>query len=1119
MIDDAGYLRFPSINGDVVVFVSDDDLWSVPAEGGRAWRLTAGVAEASRPSLSPDGSQLAFIGQEEGPGEVYVMPAAGGTARRLTFEAAPRCAVADWLDDDTIAYASTATRPVNEARLRAVSRHGGPSEELPYGWAQSMSSAPTGGVVLGRNTADPARWKRYRGGTAGELWVDADGSGEFRRLVTLDGNLASPCWVGERIYFLSDHEGIGNVYSCTPAGEDVRRHSDHDDYYARNLSCDGARLVYHRAGDLYLLDPADDEPRQIPVRLATSRTQRNRQFVPAGTYLDSASLGPDGSDLAVTTRGKAFSFAHWEGAVRQHGEPDGVRYRLLTWLGDHKRLVAAGSDDREEERLVVLTADGSAPPRWLDTVDIGRVVEMTVSPHADLVAVANHRCELLVVDLAADDPSARRLDASRSGRIGDLAWAPDGRWLAYAKPESPQTQAITLCRVETGETWPATRPVLRDRSPSFDPDGKYLYFLGQRDFNPVYDALQFELGFPLGTRPYAVALRRDVGSPFVPEPKPLVSEAAAKQKKAEEERKEDEEAEGDRPTPVEIDVDGLPDRVVTFPVPEGHYTKIAGIHGKALFASLPVEGSQEAPWYNLAPAARAVLDSYDFETQKKERLVDGISDFWLDRGARTLLYRAGERLRVLKAGEKPGEDADEARRSTGWIDLERVKVSVRPGAEWRQMFRETWRLQRDQFWVEDMSGVAWDQVYARYLPLVDRVATRAELSDLIWELQGELGTSHAYELGGAYRPGPHYQQGFLGVDWLFDPETGHYQVDRIVGGDQWNTGATSPLNRPGVSIAAGDVVLAINGQPIGRTPDGGHVVPGEPLVNQADEEVQLTVLGAASESGAGSAATADAATADSAATPDSAGAGGALDPRTVSVRAVQSEQAGRYRDWVEANRSYVRERTDGRVGYLHIPDMGPRGFAEFHRAFLREYDRDALVIDVRFNGGGHVSPLLLEKLARRRIGYDFPRWGEPEPYPPESPRGPLVTLTNEAAGSDGDIFCHAFKLRKLGPLIGRRTWGGVIGISPQHRLADGTITTQPEFSFSFDDVGWRVENYGTDPDIEVDITPQDFARGQDPQLDKAIEVALEELAASPPHVPTSDERPRLGAPPLAPRPR
>jgi tricorn protease len=383
-----------------------------------------------------------------------------------------------------------------------------------------------------------------------------------------------------------------------------------------------------------------------------------------------------------------------------------------------------------------------------------------------------------------------------------------------------------------------------------------------------------------------------------------------------------------------------------------------------------------------------------------------------------------------------------------------------------------------------MAGLDWDAIYERYLPLVDRVTTRSELSDLLWEVQGELGTSHAYELGGEYRPGPTYSQGHLGVDWAYDPATERYSIGRIVEGDPWDPGITSPLNRPGVDVQVGDVVLAVNGQPI-----GGSVTPGEWLVNQADQEVLLTVQR------------------------------GDESPRTVAVKALGSEQAARYRDWVEANRRAVHEATDGRIGYVHIPDMGPEGFAEFHRGYLVEFDHDGLLIDVRYNGGGHVSQLLLEKLARRRLGYDFPRWGAPEPYPNHAPRGPIVALTNELAGSDGDIFSHTFKLLKLGPLVGKRTWGGVIGIWPRHTLADGTLTTQPEFSFYFDDVGWNVENYGTDPDVEVDNRPQDYVRGVDVQLNRAIEICLEELKKKPPHTPKRTENRRLTPPPLAPRAR
>jgi tricorn protease len=1080
-----GYYRFPSISGDKVVFACEDDLWFVKASGGRAERLTAGVAEASKPRLSPDGKSIAFVGKAEGPTEVFVMPAEGGRARRVTFQGANILFLGFSQDGKEVLYSTNAARPfMRDYWLNAVALEGGLPRELPLGPASLIAFGGQGGVVLSRQPSrDAFTWKRYRGGTAGRLWIDPEGSGKFHPLLDeLAGNLANPCWVGQRIFFLSDHEGHSNVYSCAVHareprhGGDLRRHSDHRGFYARNLASDGARLVYHAGAELWLLDPASSKPERIDVRSNSARTQQSRKFVPAERFVESISVRRDGTSLALGCRGQAFSFHPWDGAVTQHGVEEAVRYRLTTWLPDGKRLVAAASGDDEVERIVLLTADGSAPPERL-TGDVGRVVSIEVAPTRALAAITNHRNELWLLDVDKPEPVFTKIDRSRFERIAGTSFSPDSRFLAYSFAETLQTLAIKIHVIEDDRQYTVTRPVLRDELPVFDPEGRYLYFIGKRDLDPVYDSLHFDLGFPKGSRPYVVTLKKDTPSPFLPRPRPVLSEPAEELKI---EQKELSQQVPRPPAPVEIDFDGIERRVLAFPVPEGRYVRVQAARGAALFSVFPIEGAKGKPVIEEEPPANGALEVYRFETQKHERLIDGISDFVVGADGHTLLYRAGNRFRVLAAGKKPAADAgDKPGRESGWLDLSRVKVSIEPTREWRQMFHEGWRLQREQFWVENISGVDWHDVRHRYRPLLELVASRSEFSDLMWEVHGELGTSHAYEMGGDYRPGPNYRQGFLGADLAYDSVRREYRIARLIEGDPWQPSQTSPLYEPGLDVAPGDVIVSVNGMPVGAAAS-----PGERLTGQADNRVQLGLRR------------------------------GDGPVRSVSILASADERPARYRDWVEHNRRWVHGATSGKVGYIHIPDMQAYGYAEFHRGYLVEYDRDALLVDVRFNAGGHVSGLLLEKLRRRRIGYDVSRWDDVRPYPNESPLGPMLALTNELAGSDGDIFSHSFKLFGLGPLVGKRTWGGVIGIWPRHSLADGTLTTQPEFSFWFEDVGWRVENYGTDPDVDVDNAPHDYAAGNDHQLERSVSIMLDLLGQRPVQRPALGDRPVLTAPGL-----
>lgn len=1055
-----GYYRYPTLHRDTIVFVAEDDLWSVSAAGGVARRLTSGLGAASHPVLSPDGNVLAFSGREEGSPEIYVMPASGGQASRLTYLGANSLAVG-WAPDGRIIFTSDWKQPfLKVTRAFALPPAGGEPTELPIGPASFVSfGAKPSSCVLSRPSVDAALWKRYRGGTAGDLWIDPSGDGAFRRLIKLDGNPSRAIWLGDRIYFICDHEGIGNLYSCTTDGKDIRRHSDHDEFYARTASSDGRRIVYHAGADLFLFDPSTDSTAKVAIEFHSPRTQRNRKFIDAARQLESFEIHPRGHMLAVTARGKFASTGNWEGAVTQHGEPAAGRYRLATWMNDGKRL-AVVSDDAGYESIQLHATDNPDSRQVAARLD-SRVVDLAVNPKSDQIAITNHRNELLVIDPGSTQP--RVLDRSEHSPMLGFDFSPDGKWIAYACAQTLHTSIIKLVRVDDGAVFPVTRPVLRDLSPAFDPEGRYLYFLSYREFDPVYDAMIFDLGFPKGMRPYLVTLRKDILSPF------------AQQPKAPEDAKKDERKQEQADEPLVIDVEGIEDRVVAFPVPEGIYQQIAGIRGKALFTSAPVEGSLRKTWIPGGdPPANATLEAWDFDSGRCEPLVKNITHFKLSRDGKTLVYRAGSKLRAIKAGEKP-DDATAAEppgKKSGWIDLKRVRIDVSPPAEWKQMFGEAWRLQREHFWVEDIQQVDWQAVHDRYFPLLDRVATRSEFTDLLTEMQGELGSSHAYVVGGDYREEPRYDLGFLGADLHFDLNAGNWKISRIIRGDNWAEDRGSPLLRPGTNVHEGDTILAVNGRKTSR-----DVSPMQLLVHQAGSEVALTVA----DSSAGNL-------------------------RTVQVKAIKQETPLRYRQWVEANRDHVHDKTAGRCGYVHIPNMGPVGYAEFHRYFLAEVDRQGLIIDVRFNGGGHVSALLLEKLARRRIAYIKTRWFGVHPYPEDSPAGPMVALTNEFAGSDGDIFSHNFKQMKLGPLLGKRTWGGVIGIWPRHTLIDGGVTTQPEFGFWFNDVGWKVENYGVDPDIEVEFPPQAYARGIDPQLDRSIDELLKQLDKA-----SSNGHPDLGA--------
>ncbi|MBG0828339.1 PDZ domain-containing protein [Planomonospora sp. ID67723] len=1060
------YLRFPHISGGTLTFVADDDVWAAPAEGGRAWRLSADRAPASHPRLSPDATKVAWTSLRDGDPEVFLADLETGSAERLTHWGDSRTRTRGWTPDGRVLAISATGQPFASMTFAYV-LDGGQAERLPYGPVTDLAVAgnphgpgsPENTVALltASLARDPGTWKRYRGGTAGRLWVRR-GDGDFIRLAAgLNGHFASPMLVGGRLVFLSDHEGVGNLYSTELDGTGLRRHTDHDAFYARHATTDGTRIVYQNAGDLYILDGLDAETRKLDVRPGSPLRGRQPRRVDAGRDLHDLAVDATGRASAVEVGGTVHWLTHRDGPARQLGSgPASGKPRMLgadqvVWV----------FDDGVDQGLEIGPA-GGGETRRIAGGRLGEVGDLAPAPDGATVAVAARDGRLLLVDVA----SAEVVELARAnGEIDGMTWSPDSAWLAWSHPEATPLRRIRLARVTDRVIHDVTDGRFVDVSPAFTAD--HLAFLSRRGFDPVYDAHSFDMSFPYGYRPYLVPLAASTPSPFAPS---TDGRPAAEQDGDGGEKGGEKDGGKKDGAALTVDVEGIASRVVQVPVPEGRYSTLRAVKGGFVWLREPLAGELGEDRDELgAEPPRPALDRYDLAKRTCEELVDKL-DWYRVSGDGTRLVACDKgALTVRSATGKNGDD-------DVTVDLSRIRVTVDPVVHRRHAYAQMGRRMRADFWVEDLADVEWDAVLEEYRPLVDRVSTDDDFADLLWEVVGELGSSHAYVVPAPWGPPGSDPVGLLGADLSRNGE-GRWQVERVLPGESSDVRARSPLAAPGAAVQPGETLLAVDGRPV--PPEG----PARLLVGAADKPVELTLGGG----------------------------------RRVVVTPLRDDRRLRYQDWVAARRAHVRELGDGRLGYLHIPDMVAEGWAQFHRDLRREMTFEGLVVDVRGNRGGHTSELVIEKLLRRVIAWDLPRGLSPITYPEDAPRGPLVAVTDYNAGSDGDIVTAAFKIHKLGPVVGTRTWGGVIGIDDDHRLADGTAITVPRYSFWFEGLGWGVENYGVDPDVEVDITPDDWAAGRDPQIEEAVRLALAALAerpaASPPDAATRPSRRRPVLPP------
>jgi tricorn protease len=1046
-------LRHPTISRTTIVFSFANDLWSVSREGGDAIRLTTGVGVESDPIFSPDGTKIAFTGEYDGNIDVFVIPVTGGTPKRLTFHPGPDRAIGWTPDGNNIVFSSGRTSYSNFSRLFTVPAEGGPETQLPLDRAVEGSYSPDASRIAYVPIDRWQRaWKRYRGGQTTPIWVATLADSSVVKIPRNNSNDSNPMWVGDTIYFLSDRNGPVTLFAYDTKTKQVREAVKNIGLDFKCASAGPDAIVYEEFGGLHIYDLKSMKVRKVRVRLTGDLAEIRPHFrkLPP-SEIRGAGISPTGARAMFVAHGEIFTVPGEKGDVRNLTKTPAVSEREPAWSPDGKS-VAYFSDATGEYSLEIRDQSGQGPAR---TIDLGKPASFPRSPRwspdSKKVAYTDQKLNVNFVD--ADKGTVVKVDTDLyAGPVSlNPAWSPDSKWIAYTKKLRSHLHAVFVYSLEQNKTFQLTDGMSDAADAQFDKDGKYLYFTASTDTALSTGWLDMSsMQRPVTRSVYLVVLQKDLPSPLEPESdeEKVVSTEPAKEK---EPKKEDAKKE----TAVKIDFENVSQRILALPIPAQNYVSMAaGKAGVLFLMEAPAVASMNGPGPGMT------LHQFDLKTRKTEKIREGISMFHLSENGEKMLYRQGQgaagQYFIAAAGKAPTPPPAPLR-------VAEMETWVDPRAEWEHMYHQVWRQERDFFYDPGLHGLNKETIEKKYEPYLANISTRDDLNYLFEEMLGEMTVGHMFVGGGDRPPVTRVPGGLLGADYTLD--NGRYRFARVYNGENWNPNLRAPLTQPGVNVQVGEYLLAVQGR---------DVLPPANLYSFFEETAGKSIVIRVG--------------------PDPGGA----KARDVTVVPLANEAGLRNYAWIEDNRRKVDQLSGGKVGYVYLPNTAGGGYVNFNRYFFGQSGKEAVVIDERFNGGGSIADYVIDYLRRPVVGRFSMREGEDITVPMVGIFGPKAMIVNEMAGSGGDAMPWLFKKEKLGTLVGMRTWGGLVGhYTGPGDLIDGGNVGTPNLAFYNLDGAWDVENHGVTPDVEVEMNPKLVREGHDPQLEKAVEIVLEQLKKSP----------------------